>query len=266
MNKYFAVFCVLALALLVSGCVSLPGSDAGKLKVVTIGFDPYLPMIASDDFKAEGVEYAGAMIPLVVNPAALKGFDVVILNGANSCSAGGFELCSCTDPKREKFRSTVIDYVKDGGKVVFVGFPACNSTAGLRRDEFNGILPVTYSGPNKTITYYDNTRLNSSSGQLPYYVPGRLDPADTTSLVFAGVTNLSVTLEGRPFASLAPGANALAYFVSYSGTRSLAVAESGSELKGKAIFFGGVNPAKIDPVDGRSLLLNTLLYLHDAKN
>jgi|GEM_PF-667085 len=210
-------------------------------------------LMASEDFRALGVYFAGDIDQKVVYPGALRNFDIVMAMGDPFCDRVA--------------RKVIADRVKAGGKLIVIG-DACTRVNDDRSavgwdigiGSLGDVMPVKIGGVSHELDPW-----------VTAPVTGKLKIVEVDHPMFNGVKNFQFNSVITGITVPTTNSNILAYVDSSSigiPTRPalFAIIESRGLLAGKVIYYA-YDPSTMAQFQqtGRNMFLNALLYLRGAK-
>lgn len=227
---------------------------APYLKVAVIGHSsPALrDLLTSEDYRNVGITYAGDFPPDVIIGGVTKNFDVLILQGSDTCDI----------PARREIGARI----KSGGKLIVIK-QACtrvtddpNAYGWDITGDLGDVIPARPHG------LYAHNRI----GTITQPVSGQFKIISQDHPMFAGLLNHGFDGE---ITNVDPTANAdvLAYVSQVNGNQIsstvYAILENhGFILSGGKTLYFAFDPAPEVPEDGdRLLLMKAILYLRGAK-
>ena len=210
-------------------------------------------LLQSEDFRVDGVYYAGDLDQKVIYPGTLNSFDVIILQGDPVCDRTA--------------RDVIANRIKAGGKLIVIE-DACTRVSDdmaaygwdVGIGSLGDVVPVLAGNPTHDLQVLQTQNLD-----------GKFKIIAGDNAMFNGVTNFGFHSTITAITMPKPNANVLAYIdVSSIGKPTLptlfAIVESKGLLSGKTLYFA-FDPASaaVDSGTGRNMFLNALLYLRGAK-
>lgn len=247
-----AIFVAAKFGIIDGSQIPLVGGLLGSSQTIKVGVVGHASsdiknMLAAEDFRVQGMRYAGEIKQEVLYPGVLDSFDIIIIQGTQICDRTA--------------REVIADKVKNGGKLVLIG-DACTRVTDdpnavgwkVGIGTLGDVVPASVGGPTHEREPVKRTG-----------VSGKFKVIEQDHPMFNGIKNFG--FNGN-LVEVFPDANArVLAFVDESSSGKVtdqaffAILESKSMLSGKVIYLA------YDPTEStsRNMFLNMLLYMKGAK-